>query len=92
MHFDQSSRLAIRLKIFLFATINSKFDESFSLVGRACACREKYIDVQHQRFRIKTKSSYSFEDRGTDRRNQFQNVLAKTFRMVFYYTSTKAEN
>ena len=28
------------------------------------------------------KSSYSFEDRGTDRRNQFRNALSKTFRMI----------
>ena len=38
------------------------------------------------------KSSYSFEDRGTDRqtdrRNRFRNVLSKTFRMI-YDTPTK---
>ena len=32
---------------------------------------------------MKTKSSYSFEDRGTDRRNLFRNVLSKTFRMIY---------
>ena len=41
------------------------------------------------------KSSYSFEDRGTDRRtdrlNRFRNVLSKTFRMI-YDTPTKTEN
>ena len=37
------------------------------------------------------KSRYSFEDRGTDRRNRFRNVLSKTFRMI-YGTHTKAEN
>ena len=36
-------------------------------------------------------SSYSFEDSGTDRRNRFQNVLTKTFQMI-YDTPTKAEN
>ena len=44
---------------------------------------DESIDVQHQIFMIKTKSSYSFEDRGTDRRtekrNRFWNVLSKTF-------------
>ena len=28
------------------------------------------------------KSSYSFEDRGTDRRNRFRNALSKTFQMI----------
>ena len=37
------------------------------------------------------KSSYSFEDRGTDRRNQIRNVLLKTFRML-YNTPTESEN
>ena len=37
------------------------------------------------------KSSYSFEDRGTDRRNRFRNVISMTFRMI-YDTPTKAEN
>ena len=37
------------------------------------------------------KSRYSFEDRGTDRRNQFRNVLPKAFQMI-YDTTTKAEN
>ena len=37
------------------------------------------------------KSSYSFEDRGTDRQNRFQNVLTKTFQMI-YDMNTKAEN
>ena len=37
------------------------------------------------------KSSYSFEDRGTDRRNRFRNVLSKTFRMI-HDTPTKDEN
>ena len=31
---------------------------------------------------IKTKSSYWFEDHGTDRRNRFRNVLSKTFLMI----------
>ena len=46
-------------------------------------------------FRIKTKSKYSFEDRGadrrTDRQNRFQNVHSKTFQMI-YDTPTKFEN
>ena len=37
-----------------------------------------------------TKISYSFEDRGIDRQNQFGNVLSKTFRMI-YDTPIKAE-
>ena len=37
------------------------------------------------------KSSYSFEDRGTDRQNKFRNVLSKTFQMI-YDTPIKAEN
>ena len=36
-------------------------------------------------------SRYSFEDRGTDRRNLFRNVLSKTFQML-YDTLIKAEN
>ena len=40
---------------------------------------------------IEMKASYSFEDRGTDRQNQFRYVLSKTFRMI-YDTTTKAEN
>ena len=32
---------------------------------------------------MKTKSSYSFEDRGTDRRNRFRNVLSMTFWMIY---------
>ena len=36
-------------------------------------------------------SNYSFENRGTDRRNRFQNVLSKTFQMI-YDTPIKAEN
>ena len=40
---------------------------------------------------MKTKASYSFEDRGTDRRNRFRNVLLKTFQII-YDTPTKAEN
>ena len=39
----------------------------------------------------KTKSSYSFEDRGTDRQNRFRNVLSKTFQMI-YDTPNKSEN
>ena len=42
------------------------------------------------------KSSYSFEDCGTDgqtdRRNLFRNVLSKTFQIILYGTPTKAEN
>ena len=37
------------------------------------------------------KSSYSFEDRGTDKENQFLNVLSKTFQMI-YDTPIKAED
>ena len=37
------------------------------------------------------KSRYSFEDRGTDRRNLFRHVLSKTFLMI-YDTPTNAEN
>ena len=29
------------------------------------------------------KSRYWFEDCGTDRRNRFQNVLSKTFQMIY---------
>ena len=36
------------------------------------------------------KSTYSFEDRGTDRRNWFWNVVSKTFQMI-YDTPIKAE-
>ena len=38
--------------------------KSFPIVCRACG--DKSIDVKHQTFNIKTKSSYSFEDCGTD--------------------------
>ena len=34
---------------------------------------------------------FSTNDRGTDRRNRFQNVLSKTFEMI-QDTPTKAEN
>ena len=58
--------------------------KSFPIVCRAY--RDKSIDVKHQTFNIKTKSSYSFEDRGTDggtdRRNRSRNVLSKTIRMI----------
>ena len=61
--------------------MTQKFEESFTL---ACeARRDESIDVQHQRFRIKTKFSYLFEDHSTDRRTQFQNVLSKTFQMIY---------
>ena len=43
----------------------SKFKKSFPLVCRAC--QDESIDIQHQRFRIKTDASYSFEDRAKDR-------------------------
>ena len=59
---DKNSRLAIRFNIFWFSAI-PKF-QSFPLVCRAQ--RDKSSDAQHQRFRIKTKSSYSFEDCGRD--------------------------
>ena len=36
-------------------------------------------------------SRYSFQYRGTDRRNRFWNVLSKTFRMI-YDTPIKTEN
>ena len=62
---------------------------NFPLVCRARW--DKSINVLHQRFRIKMKSSYSFEDRGTDGRNRFWNVLWKIFQMI-YDTPTKAEN
>ena len=72
LHFDQYSRLAIRLNIFLFSANNSKtkskFGISFPLACRSCW--DKSIDVQYQRFKIKTKSGYSFEYRGTDRRTE----------------------
>ena len=79
LHFDQYSRLAIHFNIFWFSVINLKtnlkFQKSFPLVYRT---QDESIDVKHQRFNIKTKSSYSFEDRGTDRqtdgRNRFWNV------------------
>ena len=42
-------------------------------------------------FKAKMKSRYSFEDCGTDRRNQFRNAHSKTFQMI-YDTPIKAEN
>ena len=40
---------------------------------------------------MKTKSSYSLEDRGTDRQNQLQNIFSITFQMISD-TPTKADN
>ena len=37
------------------------------------------------------KSRYLFEDSGTDRRNRFNNLISKTFQMI-YDTPIKAEN
>ena len=31
----------------------------------------------------KLSPRYSFEDRGTDSRNRFRNVLSKTFQMIY---------
>ena len=45
-----------------------KIEKSFPLFCRGCT--DESIDVNHQRFRIKTKTSYSFEDRGTDRKTE----------------------
>ena len=42
--------------------------KSFPLVCRAR--QEVSIDVKHQRIMIIAKSSYSFEDRGTDRQSE----------------------
>ena len=67
-HFDQYSRLTIHMNIFRFSAINSKmnlkFFKSFPLVCRTR--HDEFIDIWHQRFKIKTKSSYSFEDRDTE--------------------------
>ena len=48
--------------------MNSKLEKCFPLVCRPCW--DKSIDVSHQIFRIKMKSSYLFEDRGTDRQTE----------------------
>ena len=45
--------------------------------------KNKSIDVYYEIFRIKIKSHYSFEDRGTDRQNRFRNVLSKTFQIMY---------
>ena len=70
MQFDQYSRLTIVLNKFRFSAKNSKnnskFEKSFPLVCRARW--DKSIRVQHERFKIKIKSRYLFEDRDTDRR------------------------
>ena len=80
LYFDQNRRFTILLNIFWFSANNSKmiskFEKSFPLVSRGR--RDKAIDVYYQKFRIKTKASYSFEIVvQTGRRNLFRNVLIK---------------
>ena len=79
LHFDQYSRLTILLDIFRYSAkiskTNYKFEKNFPLVCRAC--QDESIDVQHQRFRIKTKPAIRLKIVvQTDRRNLFRNLLS----------------
>ena len=60
LHFDQYSRLSICLNIFEFSVNNTKNNLKFEKKIVCRDHRDESIDVQ-QRFRIRTKDSYSFK-------------------------------
>ena len=97
MHFDQYARglniFRFPAKIFGFRPKIRKQIRNLKKILLICKARwDESIDVKHQRFGIKMKSSYSFEYRGIDR--QMESISECTLKDISndIWHATKTEN